>query len=203
MAMTNRQTPRVILRRARPGRFDEMEVLVVEMGIGGAKFEHSQRLDVGRTGAFSCSPLSVPAVVRHSVVLPTPTGFVYHSGVAFTRVTPAEKDLLLELLVHEAREQVVEWESNLAGDTPLPQRGTVPHSAVAPSFISFRLLPSGWQRAVTIDPNQLLDGVTIVEETPAEEVEMLLRTYEAADQPVRELIRRIAMLAILERLQGQ
>ena len=44
-----RQTPRVILRNPRRGRFGDTEILVLEMGLGGAKFE--QLLVVSEHGA--------------------------------------------------------------------------------------------------------------------------------------------------------
>ena len=201
--MTNRQTPRVILRRPRRGSFDGVEVLVVEMGLGGAKLEHPQRFDVGRAGTLSCGPLTTPAAVRYSVLLPAPDGFVYQSGVEFTAAGPAEKALLIDLLVREAEEQVVEWEANLAGDVPLPSRRNVRRSAVAPRFLSLRLLLAGWERSVTPDPNQPMDGVTILEGTPEDEVEMLCQTYRDADQATRELMRRMATLAILERMRAE
>src|SRR5690242_12409805 len=111
----SRQTPRVVLRSARRGRFGEEEVLVLEMGLGGAKFEHTGRLDVGRLETFSCGPLTTEAVVKHSVLLPAKEGVIYQSGVSFTKLGKEEHDLLLDLLVHEAQEQVIEWESNLNG----------------------------------------------------------------------------------------
>src|SRR5690349_20525164 len=111
----SRQTPRVILRNPRRGRFGEDDVLVLEMGLGGAKFEHDRRLDVGRLETFSCGPLTTQAVVKHSILLPAKSGVIYQSGVSFTDVGKAEHELLLDLLVHEAQEQVIEWESNLNG----------------------------------------------------------------------------------------
>jgi hypothetical protein len=200
--MTNRQTPRVILRRPRRGSFEDNEVLVIEMGLGGAKFEHSVRLDVGHAGLFACGPLTTQAVVRHSVLLPTETGIVYQSGVSFTQLGEAEQELLLDLLVSEAKEQVVEWELNFAGEPQKPARGPAGRSAVAPRYISLKLLTSGWQRSVTADPNQPIDGVTIVDTTPEEEVVMLQEMYKAADQATRELLRRTATVAILEGLRG-
>ena len=200
--MPHRHAPRVILRRSRRGTFEEVDALVIEMGLGGAKFEHEARLDVGRVGKFSCGPLTTQAVVRHSVLLPTPTGLVYQSGVGFPDLGESEKALLFDLLVREAKEQVIEWESNLAGDAPTPMRVPTIQSAVAPRFISLKLATSGWQRLVTTDPNQPIDGVTIIDGTSAEEVAMLQKTYEAADPPTRELMRRIATVAILERLRG-
>lgn len=178
-------------------------VLVVEMGLGGAKFEHAGRLVVGRTGRLSCGPLTISAEVRHSKVLQAQTGFVYQTGVAFGEVGSDDHGLLVDLLMHEAREQVVEWESNLAGEPPPAPRSPVRRSLASKRFVSLKLLPTGWQRSVTIDPNQPAEGVTIAEETSDEEIAMLCASYEAADTPARELMRRIATVAILERMRDE
>ncbi len=197
-----RQTPRVILRNARRGRFGEEEVLVLEMGLGGAKFEHDGRFDVGRTGTFSCGPLTTEAVVRHSVLLPAKTGVIYQSGVSFTNIGKAEHDLLLDLLVHEAQEQVIEWESNLQGVERFRAARRAPkQSAAALRFLALRRNVHGWEQRSTTDPNHPLDGITIVDGTSDEDVAVLKETYDNADEAMRELMRRVATVAILEQLR--
>lgn len=196
-----RQTPRVILRNPRRGRFGDAEVLVLEMGLGGAKFEHSARLDVGRVETFSCGPLTTRATVKHSVLLPAQAGVVYQSGVSFTDVGKEEHDLLLDLLVHEAQEQVIEWESNLQGVERPKARKPARQSAVKLRFLALRRRSNGWEQKVTSDPNQPPDGITIVEGTAEEDVTVLKETYELADEAMRELMRRVATVAILEQLR--
>lgn len=173
------------------------------MGLGGAKFEHSARLDVGRLGTFACGPLTTEAIVKHSVLLPAKTGVVYQSGVSFTDVGQREHELLLDLLVHEAQEQVIEWESNLQGiERPRSTRGPARQSAVALRFLVLRLTATGWEQRVTADPNQPVDGITIIDGTSEEDVAVLKETYENADEAMRELMRRVATVAILEQLRG-
>ena len=197
-----RQTPRVILRNARRGHFGENEVLVLEMGLGGAKFEHDGRFDVGRLETFACGPLTTQAVVKHSVLLPAKSGVVYQSGVSFTNIGKEEHDLLLDLLVHEAQEQVIEWEANLNGiDRPRAARRPARQSAVALRFVALRRGPRGWEQRITTDPNQPDDGITIVDGTSDEDVAVLKSTYDAADEAMRELMRRVATVAILEQLR--
>ncbi len=196
-----RQTPRVILRAPRRGRFGEEELLILEMGLGGAKFEHSGRLDVGRLETFACGPLTTQAVVKHSVLLPAKSGVVYQSGVSFTNAGNAEHELLLDLLVHEAQEQVIEWESNLQGVERPSARKPARQSAVALRFTALRRTPRGWEQKITSDPNQPVDGITIVDGTAEEDVAVLKETYENADEAMRELMRRVATVAILEQLR--
>lgn len=197
-----RQTPRVILRSPRRGRFGDDEVLVLEMGLGGAKFEHPSRLDVGRVGAFACGPLTTTAVVKHSVLLPAKQGVVYQSGVSFTNIGKAEHDLLLDLLVHEAQEQVIEWESNLQGVERPRARKPARESAVTRRFVALRRKEDIWEQRITSDPNQPVDGITIVEGTAEDDIAVLKETYENADNAMRELMRRVATVAILEQLRS-
>ena len=196
-----RQTPRVILRNPRRGRFGDTEILVLEMGLGGAKFEHSARLDVGRLETFTCGPLTTRAAVKHSVLLPAKTGVVYQSGVSFTDVGKTEHDLLLDLLVHDAQEQVIEWESNLQGVERPKARKPARQSAVKLRFLALRRRANGWEQKVTSDPNQPSDGITVVEGTADEDVTVLKETYDLADEAMRELMRRVATVAILEQLR--
>lgn len=197
-----RQSPRIILRNPRRGRFGEDEILVLEMGLGGAKFEHSMRLDVGRTATFICGPLTTEGAVRHSVLLPATTGVVYQSGTAFPDVGPRDRELLLELLMHEAEQQVSEWEANLRGDAPPRAKKPSRQSAVARRFICLRYANHGWVRTVTADPNQPVDGITILDMTSEEEVAILRRSYERADRDTRDFMRQVAMLSILEQMRG-
>ncbi|HVG25183.1 MAG TPA: hypothetical protein VND45_13585 [Thermoanaerobaculia bacterium] len=196
-----RQSPRVILRHPRRGRFGDDEVLVLEMGLGGAKFEHGARLHVGRADTFSCGPLTTAGQVRHSVLLPANAGVVYQSGIAFTDLGERERDLLLELLVHEAEQQVTEWETNVRGEA-VPHRSRPPRqSAVAARFVALRFTGGNWRRTITSDPNQPPDGITVVDSTPEEEVAILRRSYEEADETTRGFMRQLAMLAVLEHMR--
>lgn len=203
LAAMLRQTPRVILRTPRRGRFDDDEVLVLEMGLGGAKFEHAARLDVGSKATFTCGPLTTGAVVKHSVLLPAKTGVVYQSGVSFLDVDKPVHDLLLDLLVHEAQEQVIEWESNLEGvERRAPARKAARQSAVALRFLVLRRSAArGWEQRITSDPNQPDDGITIIDGTAEEDIAVLKETYDHADEAMRELMRRVATVAILEQLR--
>ena len=197
-----RQTPRVILRKPLEGFFDNVSVLVVELGLGGAKFEHPQRIDIGRKGLFVCGAFRGEASVRHSVMLPADGGVVYHIGISFHGLAAAQNQQLINLLLAEAQDQVAEWESNLSGTStwlPKPSR----RSAVSLSFLSLHLTNEGWQRHPTSDPNQPIDGITVPGDTPEEDLAVLCRTFEGADHATRELLRRMATVTILERMRPE
>jgi hypothetical protein len=194
-------TPRVILRSPRRGRYGEDEVLVLEMGISGAKLEHSNRLHVNGVATFTCGPLTTEGTVRHSVLLPGIEGVIYQSAIEFTQAGGREHELLFELIAHEAETQVVEWEANLRGELPERSSKNVRRSATAPRYIRLRLTPHGWQRASTADPKQPADGVAIVDGTPEEEIAVLRQTYETSDESMRDLLRRVATVAIVSQMR--
>jgi hypothetical protein len=194
-----RQTPRVVLRKPRQGRFGEETVLVLELGLAGAKFEHGTRLAIGSRATFICGPVITDGEVRHSILLPSRTGVVHHTGVAFPELTASQQQQLHQLLIDEAQEQVQEWEANLEGLAWRPK--PAPKSVVVRRYICLRKTPDGWVRTITVDPNQPLDGVAVPDDTSATELELLRRTYDAGDKTTRELMRRMAMVGILERLR--
>jgi hypothetical protein len=195
-----RQAPRVILRKAIDAQFDGAPVLVLELGLGGAKFEHSARMDIGRRGKLACGDLVTTAIVRHSILLPAQHGVLFHSGVSFTALDRAQTEALFKILIDEAQDQVKEWEANLGGVGWKP--GAIRRSAVARRYLALHLTGDGWQQTITSDPNQPLDGITVVDDNNAEELRVLCSTYEQGDDSERELLRRMATLAILERLHG-
>ena len=196
-------TPRVILRSPRRGRYGEDEVLVLEMGVSGAKLEHSNRLHVNGVATFTCGPLSTEGTVRSSVLLPGIEGVVYQSSVEFTNAGERERQLLFELIAHEAETQVVEWEANLRGELPARPPKNARRSQTALRYIRLRLTPQGWQRTSTTDPKQPADGVVIIDGTPEEEIAVLRQTYETSDESMRELLRRVATVAIVSQMRDR
>jgi len=198
MRNPSRQDPRVILRSAIDAQFDGAHVLVLELGLGGARFEHGERMEVGRRGLLACGSLVAKAAVRHSILLPAERGIVYHTGVSFAELDPLQKEQLFKLLIDEAHEQLREWEANLGGIGWNPS--VIQRSAVARRYIALRPAPDGWRRTISSDPNQPLDGITVIDDTPEEEIDMLCRTYQNGDDAMHELLRRMAVLTIVERL---
>ena len=195
-----RQSPRVVLRDPIDATLDGMRVLIVELGPGGAKIEHAQRLDLQRRGRLACASFDLHAQVRHSVVLPSRDGVIYHSGLVFLGVTTSQREMLMSMLVQEAQRQVTDWEANLTGQVRW-RPDDAPRSAVEHRFICLQHSNTGWTRAATSDPNQPLDGVTVSGDTAEEEVKVLCSSYEQADHAGRELLRRMAMVSILERMR--
>jgi hypothetical protein len=193
-----RQGPQVHLRKARSGSFADEDGVVLTLGLSGARFEHRSRLSIGTVGTFLCGPLIARGRVLHSILLPSRHGIVYWSGIGFSVLTDDQEEQLQQMLLDDAHEQFLEWEANVKGASWRPK--PAPSSAVINSYVVLRKTLDGWSQAITLDPNQPVDGITVPEDTPADELEVLRRTYDASDQTARDLMRRMAMVGVMARL---
>lgn len=63
-------------------------------------------------------------------------------------------------------------------------------------FVSYRLGLEGWKHRRSLLPDQPDDGFTVRASVPAEEIEMLCRTYEKGDDESRRLTRLMAQLSV-------
>lgn len=197
---TERRTQRVILRFPLQAAIDEQPVLILELGLGGAKFEHSAPLPINSWRTLVSGPVALSGTVRYSTMLPSTETVIYHSGIEFSGMSSEQAAAVYDLLLSEARQQVSEWEANLEGQQPF-RATSRPRSAALQSYIWLRFLNGRWERIVTTDPNQPLDGVAVPDDTSDEEIQLLCDTYADADDRMRELMRSMATLAILERVR--
>jgi hypothetical protein len=195
---TERNTPRVILQQPLEGTLGNQRCLIIEVGLGGAKLEHANRVAIGDELDLEMPKRRLRVSVRHSVALPGEAGIVYHTGAAFEGLSETDHAAILELLIHEAEAQVATWEANLEGRLPIERAGA--RSVVAPRFIWMRMTRRGWERTDTTDPNQPIDGFAVPAEQTPEEIKTLCDAYQAADEPTRASLRQLAALAIIERM---
>ncbi len=193
-----RRSARITLRPPREARFAEQPSLLLELSTGGARVEHRERVMVSSRSVLRLDGFNLSAVVRFSTALPTLTGIVYHTGVEFLNVPPAESAMIEELLHDEVQRQVGEWEANLNG-IHLPRLASGPQSSVQQRYLWLHLTDQGWVRTETSDPNQPLDGIAVFADEPVESIALLCKTYQAADGRSRDYLRACATLAIMER----
>jgi hypothetical protein len=195
-----RRAQRVLLRQPIVAAIGQEPALILELGLTGVKIEHADRLAVGESQTLTIADVRLQGVVRYSTVLPAPGTIVYHTGIEFQNLSPQQGAALYELLLTEAQQQVLEWEANLEGITP--QRSTkARESVVVHRYIWLRYLNGRWERLLTSDPNQPLDGVAVPDDEPEEAIALLCADYEKADERMREYLRSCATVAILERIR--
>ncbi|MHB0968737.1 MAG: hypothetical protein ACYC7A_13165 [Thermoanaerobaculia bacterium] len=196
---TERNTPRVILQQPLEGTLGNQRCLIIEVGLGGAKLEHANRVAIGDKLDLEMPQRTLRVSVRYSVALPGESGIVYHTGAAFEGLSETDQSAIFALLIREAEAQVASWEANLEGRPLLDRPGA--RSAVAPRFVWMRMTARGWERTDTTDPNQPIDGFAVPAEHSAEEIKSLCDAYQSADEPTRASLRQVATLAIIERMR--
>jgi hypothetical protein len=200
------------LKLAKPilAMMDGANALILDIGMAGAFLEHYGATEPGKTfrltfrwqGAeveFACE------VVRTTIVR-QPAGdgksVMSHTGVHFTKALGESATLLQDLIGTFVGRILAAQRANAAGDENHVQSGAILESLGAArrkrsrGYVSYRLRDSQWWRVPTDSPVQPEDGFTVADWEDEHELETLCRTYEAADEAGRQLIRLVAELSV-------
>lgn len=181
--------------------------LVLDIGIAGALLEHygtpepGDRFNLsfrwqGDEVEFVCE------VVRSSVVRAGSDGQnpVSHSGVRFAEAIGESDERLQDLMATFVGRVLAAQKANAAGEsrdmlpTVLEQLGNARRSRTH-GYVCYRLKGDMWWRIPTNSPAQPADGFTVAAHEDEDEVEALCKTYAAADDEGRQLIRLVAELS--------
>jgi len=200
------------LKLAKPilAMMDGANALILDIGMAGAYLEHYGTSEPGKTfhltfrwqGAeveFVCE------VVRTKVVR-QPAGDgksrMSHTGVHFTKAVGDSAARLQDLIATFVGRILAAQRANAAGDADHAQSGAILESVGAArrkrsrGYVSYRFRDSQWWRVPTDSPVQPDDGFTVADWEDEVELETLCRTYEAADEEGRQLIRLVAELSV-------
>jgi hypothetical protein len=204
------------LRLARPilATLDRENVqanaLILDIGMAGAFLEHYGTAEPGQRFRLSFRWQSEAVdydceVVRTSVVR-QPGGDgehpVSHTGVHFVAPVGDAEGRLEELMSSFVRRILDAQRANAAGDDSHASSASVLASlggAVRKrthGFMSYRLKDGQWWRVPTDSPRQPEEGFTVAAWEDQSELDTLCRTYEAADDEGRQLIRLLAELSV-------
>ncbi len=127
---------------------------------------------------------------------------VSHTGVRFAKAVGDSNERLQDLMATFVGRILAAQKANAAGDhrdetpTILEQLGGARRSR-SRGFVSYRLKGDSWWRVPTSSPAQPADGFTVAAHEEEEEVQTLCRTYQAADDDGRNLIRLVAELSAM------
>jgi hypothetical protein len=197
------------IRLARPilAQLDQQNALILDVGVGGAFLEHygvmapNQRLRLqfrwrSEDIEFVCE------VARTRVVRDAGANVLSHSGVRFVEPVGDSEARLHDMIATFVGKLLAAQKINATGinhadsDVTLSELGGARRSRVR-GLISYHLQPDGtWRRAATKDPRQPEDGFTVAAYEDDEDLEVLCRAYEAADDEGRRLIRLVAELSV-------
>lgn len=217
-----RASQRLQLAEPIPAKLNDVDVVLLDLGVAGALVEHGGSVEVGSDAnlRFDSADGNIEflcEVVRSSSPQPLPEGVIqfpgadvqdrkYQSGVRFMRAVGDSAERLRRMLaVHVDRilraqqaNAMGNREKNVIdGDATITSLGAARRASES-GFLVFRYGEDGWKKTFALLPDQPLDGFTVGAFEDESHLEGLCRAYEAADEQGRRLIRMMAELSISE-----
>lgn len=200
------------LRLAKPilATIDEANALILDIGMAGAFLEHYGTTEPGRRFRLSfrwqSEPVEFDCEVVRTTVVRQPGGDgehpVSHSGVHFVAPIGDAERLLEELMANFVRRILDAQRANAAGEAAHATSAAILAGLGGAlrkrsrGYMSFRLKEGKWWRIPTDSPRQPEEGFTVAAWEDEAELDTLCRTYEAADEEGRQLIRLLAELSV-------
>jgi hypothetical protein len=184
--------------------------LILDIGIAGAFLEHFGTAEPGDAFPLTFRWQGVDVTfdcqaVRSNVVrLPGGDGksIVSHTGVRFTNAHDDARARLQDLITTFVSRILVAQKANAAGENAESAGATVlaklgeARRMRSRGFVTYHFDGTAWWRVPGSTAVQPPDGFTVGDFEDAEELEDLCRTYEAADEEGRNLIRLVAELSV-------
>jgi hypothetical protein len=185
--------------------------LVLDIGITGAFLEHFGTVEAGQAFpltfrwqgqevTFDCE-----AVRTNVVRLQGGDGksVASHTGVRFVNAQPEARARLQDLITTFVGRILVAQKANAAGENAESAGATVlarlgeARRMRSRGFLTYHFDGEAWWRVPSSTPVQPPDGFTVGDYEDSDELENLCRTYEAADEEGRNLIRLVAELSVM------
>ena len=197
------------LRLARPilGTFNQQNALILDLGISGAFIEHygvaTSGLNCRLQFLWKGEPIEFAGnVARTFVVRVSGNEVLSHTGIRFTEAVGESESRLHDLMAVFVGSILSAQKANKDGvrldedHLTLMDVGGARRTRVR-GLKRYRMEPDGtWNHGTTSDPNQVADGFTVAAYEYEEDLEMLCRAYELADEEGRRLIRLVAELSV-------
>jgi len=208
VASDRREFQRLRLSKPILTLIDGESALMLDIGVGGAFLEHYGEMQPGHRFRLSFrwqgADVVFMAEVARSMIVRTPGGdgrsIVSHTGVRFIESIGNSDELLQQMIATFVGRVLAAQRANAAGDskdaTTLAELGEARRSRSRGLFVSFRYRDGAWWRVPTDSPKQPLDGFTVAAHEDEHELDTLCRSYEAADEEARRLIRLVAELSV-------
>ena len=192
-----REFQRLRLDSPMAGTFGTQDVSVVEVGILGARIEHSAPLENPRGDlrfAFGGSPIHMRCEVVRTAGPVSGLRFLAALGDSGDNL----RDMLAQLVVRALETRHDSSATRLrirAVDGDKTVRGTDAH------FLTYQWENGAWKKRPVLLPEQPQMGFTVARGEDAEEMQRLCEVFEASDEEGRRLIRLFAELSVTDALQ--
>ena len=184
--------------------------LILDIGIAGAFLEHFGTVAPGDTFALTfrwqAEDVTFDCEVARTTVVRLPGGdgksTVSHTGVRFQHAHENARMKLQDLITTFVGRILVAQKANAAGENAESAGATVlaklgeARRMRSRGYVAYHFDGTSWWRTQESTAMQPLDGFTVGDFEDPDELESLCRTYEAADEEGRHLIRMVAELSV-------
>jgi len=199
-----REFQRLELRELIAARLGDVEVLIVDLGVLGARIEVAVSLEEGvsavlrfadgaREIAFDCTVIRV----TEGTAMTTKR---YEAGLRFLEAIENSDDGVRGLLTRLVTEEIERARSVLPPPHATAFDGDATAMRIPAPFISFRFEDGSWRRRGIFVPEQPPAGFTVPDGEDAVELQQLCLSYELGDGEERRMIRLFAELRICRAL---
>jgi hypothetical protein len=215
-----RKAERLHLDPPAAGFIDDMPLVVLEVGLLGARIEHESPLLPNSVVALRFDweeeQIEITSrVIRSDIqsLLSSVRGtMVCHSGLEFIDSTTSATTVLRQLISAQVTRRLERLKANARGDGPEPVTAEMirdipfvshkPHIGGKGSdsvYLTFRFDPTGeWICNRAVRPKQPLDGFTVPATLGEREIAMLKAAYEKTTPEGRNRLRICAELSVTE-----
>jgi hypothetical protein len=189
------------------GMWNGQNALILDIGMTGAFVEHHGMVRSGTPVTLSFKWQGKDVVFKaealHSVVVRPPEGErppASQTGVKFIEAVGDAEERVQDMMVSFVGKVLAAQKANAAADAPAESAASLAsigqaRRARTRGFIAFRWNGKAWSRTRTEKPAQPADGFTVAAYEEEEDLDTLCKTYEAADEEGRRLIRLVAELS--------
>jgi hypothetical protein len=200
-----RQFQRLKLAKPILATMDSSNALVLDIGLGGALLEHYGAVVVGDefrlTFRWQGQDIQMLCEAVRTIVVRERGGdgesIVSHTGVRFVDAAGHSEARLQDLVSKFVSRIVAAQKANAsgqlgesAGESILARMGEA-HRMRSRGYLACHLVEGTWTKTPTHSSEQPADGFIVGDYEDEDEVEQLCRTYEAADEEGRNLIRHV------------
>lgn len=173
--------------------------VLIDLSEHGARIRHFMPARRGSSARFSFewngARFSATAEVLAVRVVSLGNGPSYESRLRFTDLDADSKTLLMAAIDGLVGRDVNKWVANLRGWTDHSQpAAAAPQPAGA--FIRCRLHGKWWERKITTNPEQPIEGFLVPAETSQTEIDTLCANYAHGTREDRNMIRLMAVAAV-------
>ena len=194
MTDERRKYQRLHLTKPVDGWFGEYPVRLLDVSALGARIETDEEIPIGARGLLRFFWRDRQLEIMAETIR-TETDL---AGLRFLD----DSESLRELLATSATDLLRAQEANLRGDRArniLRDDETLTAASAGAAmlgYLQFSLENGVWIRRRVFIPEQPSEGFTVAASEPAEQIEMLCKTYEAGDAETRRMTRLFAELSV-------